>query len=99
MTFPIAILSLLFTLCAACSNKESACDDAFSHMKKVSEKEMDTLPPDQKKFAQEIEAQNAGKEKDRRAKFIARCKEGGVDADCIMQATDTMGYVGCFTQK
>lgn len=99
MMTKVTLIALLFVLSTACSSKESACDDAFSHMTKVSKKEMDSLPPDQKKLAKEIEAKNAGKEKKRRTNFIARCKEGGIDTDCVMKASDTMGYLGCFTKK
>lgn len=90
-------LTLSLTLSLGCSSKESECEDAFEHMTSVSQKEMQSLPAEQRKLAEEVAKMNEGKDKEKRRKFVAKCKEGGIDTACIMKASDTMEYIGCFS--
>jgi len=62
-------------------------------------KEIDKLPKEQQKFAREAAEKLSKNDADRRKKFVEACNGGRFDADCILKAEDTMGYMGCMTGK
>jgi hypothetical protein len=76
---------------------EARCQAAFDHMTDVSTREIERLPPEEKKMALEIAAKTSENDGERRQKFVAKCAEGAIDIDCIMRADDTMSYIGCFS--
>jgi hypothetical protein len=67
-------------------------------MTKVSEKEMESLSAQERELAESIAAKQKVDDKARRAKFVAKCEEGKIDADCILKTNDTLSYIGCFTK-
>ena len=74
---------------------EGRCEQAFDHMTKVSEDELQTLPPDARKIAEDAQQRLAAGEPERRRNFVAKCEAGQIDVDCIMAAKDTMAYIAC----
>ncbi len=81
------------------ASPEGRCGEAFDHMTAVSERELESLPPDQQKMAREIAKKKEAGEAERRAKFVVKCEEGAFDLDCIFKAQDTMSYIPCMMPK
>lgn len=78
---------------------EGRCHAAFDHMTEVSTREIETLPPEERKMALELAEKQKASDDDRRRNFVAKCMEGGIDLDCILGASDTMSYIACFQPR
>ena len=89
--------ALVFALVAFATGCEDDCAKAWDHMKEVSKKEFDELPPSMRPDAETLEKIQAD-DAPKRANFIAACKQKKVDAGCVLGAKKTADYLGCFAK-